>query len=100
MRKHWPKRFGFHYYDVDLIKKEIYPTDPDYGIIYKNIPFRTKRVSFNRVVKDFAKLAKEYEHLIVDETLHKEFLRQILYSGAEKYFCYFQLFGLRLMKRR
>ncbi|MEK7158392.1 MAG: AAA family ATPase [Patescibacteria group bacterium] len=83
------ERFGFHYYDVDLIKKEIYPTDPDYEYNLQNsIPFsdETRVKVFNRVVKDFAELAKEHEHLIVDETLHKKFLRQILFSGAEKYF--------------
>lgn len=83
------EKLGIYYYDVDLVKKEVYPADPNYEYNLKNnIPFsdETRVKTFNRVVEDFAKLAKEHKHIIVDETLHKKSLRQILFNGAEKYF--------------
>lgn len=83
------ERLGIYYYDVDFVKKEVYPTDPNYEYNLKNnIPFsdETRTKTFNRVVQDFKKLSKKYENIIVDETLHKKSLRQILFNGAEKYF--------------
>jgi len=83
------EKLGFYYYDVDLVKKEVYPTDPNYEYNLKNnIPFsdETRIKTFNRVVDDFAKLAKEHKHIVVDETLHKKSLRKILFEGAKKYF--------------
>ncbi|MCW1929699.1 MAG: ATP-binding protein [Candidatus Kerfeldbacteria bacterium] len=83
------EKLGIYYYDVDLVKKEVYPTDPNYEYNLKNnIPFsdETRVKTFHRVVEDFAKLAKKHKHIIVDETLHKKLLRQILFDGAEKYF--------------
>jgi gluconate kinase len=83
------KRFGFYYYDVDGVKKEIYKTDPDYEYNLKNnIPFsdETRIKVFNKVVEDFSHLSKSHKNIIVDETLHKKSLRQILFDGAKKYF--------------
>ena len=83
------EKIGIYYYDVDLVKKEVYPTDPNYEYNLKNnIPFsdETRMKTFNRVVEDFARLAQEHKHIIVDETLHKQSLRQILFDGAKKYF--------------
>jgi gluconate kinase len=83
------EKLGVYYYDVDLVKKTVYPTDPNYEYNLKNnIPFsdETRIKTFNRVVEDFAKLSKEHKNIIVDETLHKKSLRQILFDGAEKYF--------------
>jgi gluconate kinase len=83
------KRLGFYYYDVDAIKKEVYKTDPDYEYnLNNNIPFsdETRTKTFNKVVEDFALLSKERKDIVVDETLHKKALRQILFDGAKKYF--------------
>lgn len=82
-------KLGIYYYDVDRIKKEIYPTDPQYDHNLKNnIPFsdETRTKTFNRVVQDFAELSKTHQHIIVDETLHKKQLRDILLKGAQQYF--------------
>jgi gluconate kinase len=83
------REFNLHYYDVDIHKKSIYTADPDYQ---KNmelgIPFSkaTRFKVFERVVKDFVELSKSHTHIIVDETLHKEELRNYLFAGAKKYF--------------
>jgi shikimate kinase len=68
------KRFGFYYYDVDGVKKEIYKTDPDYEYNLKNnIPFsdETRIKVFNKVVEDFSHLSKSHKNIIVDETYIK-----------------------------
>lgn len=83
------KKLGIFHYDVDEIKKLIYPTDPDYESNLKNsIPFseETRAKVFNRVVEDFPQLAKEHKHIIVEEVLNRKNLRQILFDGADKYF--------------
>ncbi len=82
-------KLGYFYYDVDAVKKEIYPTDPNYEYNLKNnIPFsdETRIRTFEKVVKDFSDLSKKHKDIIVDETLHKKALRQILFDGAKKYF--------------
>ncbi len=83
------ERLGYYYYDVDRVKKEIYPTDPQYEYNLKNnIPFsdEIRAKVFAKVVHDFAELSRKYTHVVVDETLHKKALRQILFDGAKKYF--------------
>lgn len=83
------KKLNIYYYDVDSVKKEIYPTDPDYEYNLKNhIPFsdETRTKTFHKVVENFYKLAKKHQHIIVDETLHRKILRQILFDGAKKTF--------------
>ncbi len=82
------EKLGAYYYDVDKIKKEVYPTDPDYEYNMANsIPFsnETRIRTFNRVVEDFPKLATQHKYIVVDETLHKKSLREILFEGAKKY---------------
>jgi gluconate kinase len=81
--------FGLYYYDIDQVKKEIYPTDPNYEFNLKySIPFsdETRARVFHRVVEDFPNLLQKHEHIVVDEVLHKESLRKILFEGAKKYF--------------
>ena len=83
------KNLGLHYYDVDIHKKSIYAADPDYQRnMEKGIPFceATRFKVFAKVVSDFAKLSDKHTHIIVDETLHKEQLRNYLFVGAKKYF--------------
>jgi len=80
---------GIFYYDVDLIKKEVYPTDPNYNYNIENsIPFSNEiRIrNFELVSDDFVKLSRNHENIIVDETLHKESLRQILFKAAKRHF--------------
>lgn len=82
-------KLNYFYYDVDAVKKEIYPTDPNYEYNLKNnIPFsdETRIKTFEKVVKDFSELSMKHKNIIVDETLHKKALRQILFDGAKKYF--------------
>lgn len=83
------KKLSLPYVDVDEIKKEVYPTDPAYEYNLKhNIPFsdETRKKVFKRVVDVMAGLAQEHDLIIIDETLHKKAMRQILFDGALKYF--------------
>lgn len=82
-------KLAIPYCDVDKVKKEVYPTDPNFEYNLKNnIPFsdETRARTFNRVVEEFAKLSKDNQYIVVDETLHKKALRQILFDGAKEYF--------------
>lgn len=77
------------YYEVDELKRVIYRQDPDYqSNMEKGIPFckETRMKVYRKVVSDFAELSKTHEHLVVDETLHKQNLRHFLFEGAKKYF--------------
>ena len=83
------EKLGIVHYDIDEAKKEIYPQDPDYEHNLKNsIPFsdETRVKTFERAVEEFEKLSSNNKHIVADETLHKEKLRQILFDGADKFF--------------
>jgi gluconate kinase len=82
-------RLGILYYEVDQVKKAVVEEDP--GLQYNvrnNVPFpdEARIKMFSRVVDDFARLCEAQKCIIVDETLHKRPLRQILYEGARRYF--------------
>ncbi len=82
-------RLSILHYGIDEVKKVIYPQDPDFEHnMHHGIPFsdETRVKVFERVVEDFQELRKTHSHIIVDETLHKRKLRQILFEGANKYF--------------
>jgi len=82
-------RFSFYYYDVDEVKKVIYPQDPDFERnIRKGIPFKeeTRLKVFRQVAGDFARLAETHKHLVVDETLHLKKPRQVLLEAARVHF--------------
>lgn len=77
------------YYDVDEHKRVIYRQDPDFQHnMDKGIPFckETRMKVYRKVVSDFSELAKTHQHLVVDETLHKQELRHFLFAGAKKHF--------------
>ena len=79
--------FGFPYYDVDDVKKEVFRKDPDYERnIAEGIPFgdELRREVFRRVFSDLEKLVVESPHVVVDETLHKREIRHFLYEEAER----------------
>ncbi len=79
--------FGFPYYAVDEVKKEVFRQDPDYDRnIAEGIPFSDaiRRQLFRRVVADVEELVSEHPHIIVDETLHKREIRHYLYEEAER----------------
>ena len=79
--------FGFPYYDVDEVKKEVFRQDPDFERnIAEGIPFSDdiRRELFKRVVDDLEGLIDEHPHIIVDETLHKREIRHYLYEEAER----------------
>ena len=83
------EKLDFYYYDIDEIKKVVYQEDPDFEHnMLLGIPFKdeTRGQVFDRVVKDFSRLQKTHDHIVVDETLHKRKLRNILFDGAKKYF--------------
>lgn len=83
------ERLSIHYYDIDAIKKIIYPQDPDFERnIRDGIPFKeeTRLKVFQKVVDDFFHLAQTHKHLVVDETLHLRGPRQILFDAAKAYF--------------
>lgn len=61
-------RFSFYYYDVDEVKKMIYPQDPDFDYnIRHGIPFRegTRLKVYRKVVTDFQHLAGNHRHLVL-----------------------------------
>jgi len=83
------KRLSIHYYDIDEVKKAVYPQDPDFERNIKNgIPFKeeTRLKVFQKVVHDFSHLAEDHRHLVVDETLHLRRLRQVLLDAARTSF--------------
>jgi adenylylsulfate kinase-like enzyme len=83
------KELKIFHYDVDEIKKIVYRTDSDYEYnIANGVPFsiETRMKTFRRAVEDFPQLAKEHEHIIVEEVMNRRDLRQIFYDGANKYF--------------
>ena len=83
------KKLGLHYYDVDIHKKSIYMDDPNYQQnmeLGKPFSKSTRFKVFEKVVGDFEELAKDHTHIIVDETLHQEELRNYLFKGAKEHF--------------
>jgi len=83
------ERLSIHYYDIDGVKKVIYPQDPDFERnIRDGIPFKeeTRLKVFQKVVADFSYLAGNHRHLVVDETLHLRRPRQILFDAARTCF--------------
>jgi gluconate kinase len=82
-------RFSFYYYDVDEVKRIIYPEDPDFDYNMRHgIPFReeTRLSVYRKVVTDFQHLAENHIHLVVDECLHLKKPRQVLFDAAKVYF--------------
>jgi predicted kinase len=83
------RTLSIRHYEIDPIKDEIYPSDPDYSYnLEHKIPFsnETRRRVFERAVADFAILSRDHTHMVVDEVLHKRDLRQILFDGADIHF--------------
>jgi gluconate kinase len=83
------ERLSIPYYDVDDVKKVIYPQDPDFERNIRNgIPFKeeTRLKVFRRVAADFISLAKDHKHLVADETLHLKRPRQVLLDAARACF--------------
>jgi len=81
--------FSIHYYEIDEVKKVVYPQDPDFEHNMRHgIPFRkeTRLKVFEQVLVDFKRLAQTYDHLVVDEALHLKEPRQVLFDGAKAYF--------------
>jgi gluconate kinase len=82
-------RLSIHYYDIDEVKKAVYPLDPDFERnIREGIPFKeeTRLKVFQKVAADFSHLAGNHKHLIVDETLHLRRPRRILLDAAKACF--------------
>jgi predicted kinase len=87
--KRLAERLSIHYYDIDGVKKAIYPQDPDFEKNIRNgIPFKegTRLKVFQKVVSDFSRLAASHRHLVVDETLHLRRPRQVLLDAAKTSF--------------
>jgi gluconate kinase len=83
------ERLSIHYYDIDEVKKAVYPQDPDFERnIREGIPFQeeTRLKVFRQVAADFSRLAKNHKHLVVDETLHLRRPRRILLDAAKACF--------------
>jgi len=87
--KELARHLSLLYYDVDEHKRVIYRQDPDYQHnMDEGIPFckDTRMKVYRKVVSDFAELSKTHQHLVVDETLHKQELRHYLFAGAKEHF--------------
>ena len=83
------QHLGILYYAVDEHKGPIDREDPDYERnMREGIPFceATRMRLFEKVAGDFAGLAGDHDHLVVDETLHKQHLRNYLFRAAEQHF--------------
>jgi gluconate kinase len=92
------ERLSIHYYDIDDVKKLIYPQDPDFERnIRDGIPFKeeTRLKVFQKVAADFSHLAQNHRHLVVDETLHLRRPRQVLFDAAKTYFGGYVIVWLR-----
>lgn len=82
------EKLGFYRYDIDEVKKKIYPEDPDFEYNMKNgIPFsdETRIKVFEKATEDLKKLSGIHKNIIVDETFHKKNTREILFKIADKY---------------
>jgi len=83
------ERLHIPYYAVDEVKKVIYPQDPEFERnIREGIPFKeeTRLKVFRKVAVDFSHLAEKHEHLVVDETLHLQGPRKVLFDAARTFF--------------
>lgn len=83
------EHYGLHYYDVDELKREIYPQDPDFEENMRlGRPFRdeTRQKLYKRVIEDLVALSAKQERIVVDETLHRRDIRAMLFDAAEKQF--------------
>lgn len=83
------ERLNIFHYDVDEVKKRIYPNDPDYERnIREGSPFAdaTKQKVLEAVVDDFARLQPLHSRMIVEEVLQKKAQRDFLYAGAKMHF--------------
>lgn len=79
--------FGVPYYDVDALKNEIFPLDPDFEKnVREGIPFsdETRQKVFDRAVADIEALCAEHECLVVDEVLHMSRFRHMLFDAADR----------------
>jgi len=82
-------RLSIHYYDIDDVKKAVYPQDPDFDKNMRDgIPFKeeTRLKVFQKAAADFSRLAEHHKHLVVDETLHLRRPRQVLFDAAKACF--------------
>jgi len=83
------EKIGAKHYDIDEIKKIIYPTDPEYETnMREGIPIsdETRSRVFRRVIDDIRELSQEYDILVIDEVFHKKDLRNMLFQEAKKIF--------------
>jgi gluconate kinase len=77
------------YYDIDEVKKEFCKEHPElYDDLEQGIPFskETRLKVYDRVIKDFEQLAKEHQHIVVEDALHKQKTREYIFNGARKHF--------------
>jgi uncharacterized protein len=82
------ERLNLFHFDVDEVKKRIYPTDPDYERnIREGLPFSdaTKQKVLAEVSRSFPALCTKYKHILVEEVLQKNHQRDFLYESAKKY---------------
>lgn len=83
------ERLGIFHYDVDEVKKRVYPNDPDFDKnISEGIHFSdaTRMEVLRQVAADFPRLAREHKHILVEEVLQKRSLRDIVYEAAQESF--------------
>ncbi len=83
------KQLHIPLYSIDEDKKRIYKTHPKYDYFLKNhIPFPddTRRKTFEASLNGLRKLAKKHKHAIVEETFHKQSLREPFFKEAGKLF--------------
>ncbi len=83
------EKIGAKHYDIDEIKKIIYPTDPEYAKkMNEGIPIsdEIRRQLFVKVAEDIRELSREYDLLVIDEVFQKKDLRNMLFNEAKMIF--------------
>lgn len=84
------ERLTVYRFEIDKLKRELYPIiEPDFQYkLDNNIPLSdaVHLQLYTKAVEGLVALAGTQEHVIVDEVLHKEHYRQMLFAVAERYF--------------
>ena len=80
--------FGIPLYEVDRLKRELYPLDPDFERnMQESIPFKdeTRMTAYRRACEELKAMAASHPHVLVDEAMHKRIFRETFRTAAEPF---------------